>query len=851
MSSRSAWSFAAFAVACLPAGAIASPGIPGPLGLQIPQFAEKKAAKPIFASRSFAGTIRTLIERSNIALAKPTSAVIPGYVLVKFRPSQAAKLSADRQTMRGIVPTALKGATFRNQIAKTGWTVWNLPVGEDPVRVSEQILASQDALYAQPMHRITPMLATPNDADYDVWETTQPMVLAGEGVTFRRLWYLDDVGGLAAWEDWPNEYIDGANRPTDVPTIAVIDSGCDMDHPDFINPGGTGTDVSEGGQFIKEESKLFSFGEIVPGGVTEDVLGHGTHVSGLALAAANNGGTPGGAEGNGGIIGMGYPCKGVILRVFDDNGSGSDADAAGALFYAADKGYDILNLSLGTKEYSQIFQDAVTYASEKGSLVVAAGNESGSGGGDLGPIYPAACSGAIAVTANGPDGQHASDYYAGTGSYLDVAAPGGNFVQDLSDLENIKVYAPYIYSTTPRNDNVILNNPNVIGYYKGYGYLVGTSMATPLVAGMMGLYYGKNNLRATDGRANIRAERALERSAVSVYGAPKGSWEPTQGFGTVFAPALLQDYDTRTATAGAIEGILYLNGVAQSNVKVNARKVGSTFTFVTTTNAVGMYRFDALPPGTFEVWSAPGGFKKTKFCTVVTGSNRPGFNFWCGTYTGDETGPTIRNFEVMDQLYPSSGPTALKLKINAFDPETSIDKVLVRLGTAPGLGDIAADKEAIVEDVTVDFPVASLPLGQRTFLTLTATNGAGMVQTASTFITPTGIEWDAAFVSGTPPASVAKNTSFAVTLKFKNTGQNPWRPSARNRMALVGHDGSWGMTQVNLPPGVSVLPGEEFTISVRCKAPATTGSYPFVWQMRRNGERFGATSTVGRTITVN
>jgi hypothetical protein len=48
-----------------------------------------------------------------------------------------------------------------------------------------------------------------------------------------------------------------------------------------------------------------------------------------------------------------------------------------------------------------------------------------------------------------------------------------------------------------------------------------------------------------------------------------------------------------------------------------------------------------------------------------------------------------------------------------------------------------------------------------------------------------------------------------------------------------------------------VLPGEEFTISVRCKAPATTGSYPFVWQMRRNGERFGATSTVGKTITVN
>ena len=73
---------------------------------------------------------------------------------------------------------------------------------------------------------------------------------------------------------------------------------------------------------------------------------------------------------------------------------------------------------------------------------------------------------------------------------------------------------------------------------------------------------------------------------------------------------------------------------------VRAKKTNNTgVNYSTTTRADGGFRFESLPPGTYNVTTAPFGAAKTKVATVIAGSDQAGFEMWCGTYTGDETPP--------------------------------------------------------------------------------------------------------------------------------------------------------------------------------------------------------------------
>lgn len=222
-------------------------------------------------------------------------------------------------------------------------------------------------------------------------------------------------------------------------TIAIIDTGVDLDHPDL-------------------QANLLAGYDYVDGdAVPEDGEGHGTNVAGIAAAALN------GIR----VAGVAPTAKILPVRVLDNEGSGYLSDIAAGITYAADRA-QVLNLSLGGTTNSATIQNAVNYAANtKGRLVVAAAGNCG----DVYPyyeyngctsqnqtIYPAAYSNVMAVAATTSSDTRAS--FSNVGSYVDIAAPGDD-----------------IYNTY---------------YGNSYIYESGTSQASPHVAGLAALVWAKN-----------------------------------------------------------------------------------------------------------------------------------------------------------------------------------------------------------------------------------------------------------------------------------------------------------------------------------------------------------------------
>ncbi|MBM6618068.1 S8 family peptidase [Bacillus suaedaesalsae] len=233
--------------------------------------------------------------------------------------------------------------------------------------------------------------------------------------------------------------------------IAILDSGVDYTHPDLDGKTIRGYDFVDGDYYPM------------------DLNGHGTHVAGIAAAETNNGT---------GIAGTAPNTKILAVRVLDANGSGSLANIANGIRYAADAGAEVINMSLGCDCSTTTLQDAVNYAYNKGVvLVAAAGNDNVST-----TFEPASYTNVIAVGAVDSSNRKAS--FSNYGTWVDVVAPGVD-----------------IASTYPGNR---------------YVYLSGTSMASPYVAGLAALLKGQ-------GRSNVQVRQAIELTADPVSGTGSNS----------------------------------------------------------------------------------------------------------------------------------------------------------------------------------------------------------------------------------------------------------------------------------------------------------------------------------------
>ncbi len=241
-----------------------------------------------------------------------------------------------------------------------------------------------------------------------------------------------DIDWLEVWEQLPG--VRGENVK-----IAIVDTGIDFGHPDLVN---------------KEVESWIANGIIEGVG---DIIGHGTHVAGIAAAATGN---------STGIAGAGIDARVGSLKAcqcypdptFCLTGGCTDSDIAEAISYATNQGYHVVNMSFGGPG-ALLIKDAVDEALAAGLVLVAsAGNAYAL---DT-PSYPAAYDGVVAVAATDHYDNLAS--FSNFGQWVDVAAPGVDS-----------------FSTYPGAG--CGGNPDC------YSWMSGTSMASPVVAGAAALVF--------------------------------------------------------------------------------------------------------------------------------------------------------------------------------------------------------------------------------------------------------------------------------------------------------------------------------------------------------------------------
>jgi len=404
-------------------------------------------------------------------------------------------------------------------------------------------------------------------------------------------WGLDMMNLPRAW----HEITTGSQTVV----VAVLDTGVRFNHPDLVGIyHGTGWDFVSGDSDPTDHgnpSKPSSFS-------------HGTHVTGtIAALTDNNKGVAGVAWG--GVNGV----RILPVRVLDSVTETGDANwVASGIIYAVDQGARVINLSLGSQSDSSVIKNAIKYAYANDVVVVAAAGNNGGAG----ILYPARYPETIAVGAVGPSQVRAS--YSNTGPQLDVVAPGGQF-----DILGNGAY-----------DTILSTAWSISGEY-AYGFMQGTSMATPHVSGLVALLMS----RGVTGVENIRS---ILRSSAKDLGTP--GFNNEYGYGLVDAyqallyagvgnPIIVFTYDVLSERVDDIAyadeyGNFLLDQVQGRQVELYMWQDSDGDTYPSVGDLLGYYGYTGGDPGhgtPMIISTAPGGFytRDFSFAPILDTTTRP------------------------------------------------------------------------------------------------------------------------------------------------------------------------------------------------------------------------------------
>ena len=346
---------------------------------------------------------------------------------------------------------ALYNLTLKRNSKKPGkFTVYK---HKNPAAILNKLKDETGVLYAE-QNAYAYALMDPNDPYYSPYQ-----------------WHMTRIGMEDAWD---------ISTGSSSVIVAILDTGVKQSLEDLAQ-----TDFMAGYDFINLDND------------PTDDEGHGSHVCGTVAQSTNN---------NIGVTGVAFNTTIMPVKVLNAQGTGSYDQIADGIYYATDNGADIINMSLGGYGTTSTLENAVNYAWNNGVLVVcAAGNDNVSQA-----HYPAAYANAMGVSATNYLDEKAD--YSNYGSYVDIAAPGG----DGND-----------YNGDGYMDGVLQNTFS--GTSEGYYFYTGTSMACPHVAGAAALCKAIN-----PALTNAQIWNILETTAVDLGAS---GWDQYFGHGLLDAYA--------------------------------------------------------------------------------------------------------------------------------------------------------------------------------------------------------------------------------------------------------------------------------------------------------------------------
>jgi hypothetical protein len=266
------------------------------------------------------------------------------------------------------VEPSLPGTAVMERQELPGMLVVKPQRGEQEASWLKRLRDMPDVEYVQPSGKVTVLAsAVPNDPE-------RP-----------KQTYLEQIRAVQAWK-----IVNGASAVT----IALVDTGVDLNHPDLKGNLVPGTNL------------------IHPGHSPQDDNGHGTNVAGVLAAVGNNGI---------GTTGTLWKARIMPIKALDETGNGDENQLGAGIMYAVKHGAKIVVLSVGLYRSSPYMKDIVAYAESQGVLLVAAsGNDALTYGTKAAVKYPAAYPTVLAVGGVKPDSK--PEPRSNPGSEIDVTA---------------------------------------------------------------------------------------------------------------------------------------------------------------------------------------------------------------------------------------------------------------------------------------------------------------------------------------------------------------------------------------------------------------------------------------------